>query len=707
MVKVIVIGETGSGKSTLINYLTNFFKHGTLNDLKVAIPTKFHPQVTENYRHHEHNLQDRTQSKTDSCNQYMFADNTAQYLFIDTPGLSDTRTTEQDAINIRKIIEAIENLGELTTVIIVVNGTVARMTVNLRNVITQLRGNLPDMVMENVIVVLTNTNRHAANFSLTTLELNGNVYPYYMQNSAFSTDLSKCSQSALISLQYEWNHAMDELKAMIETLNTFKIKSVSVFKNMKRIRNEIEELLHKAITDMSEIQKIQDDITQLELQLKKVNANIAIYKDYTRDRIVNTIEIVDAPYYSMLCRNCNYVCHDNCGLTISTISGSQILEQCWAMNNGRCTQCQHKCSYTAHYHVKKTDKIIKTITQDVLPDIKYKFDSAQKEYADLQKKISHNKNIKKRLEEVSMQKNENIKTKCHELRRICSSFNFASELHVKIDRLEIESSMLRNINEKQQADVFIRNLKAFCSTIEIDENYERAKNYGLKSMMNIINTERSTTKTILSRTSNMRTSNSNTNANNDVLNRLRILSNQRAEQKTTINVESNEKNTPTSQDKIEPIAEKISDTFPLPTASLTDAEQLAALTNNQLVNYYQTTQDQRVIKSILDELTQRLCGKSMNPLTSPNDIIELRTIVQKYNSLDLSSLQDTYVQLKDRICTIIGSDILKIDQVPSSWLMEIAVVYKSFNRFQQNSETQSIISQWNNLHDSHPGIYQN
>jgi hypothetical protein len=475
---------------------------------------------------------------------------------------------------------------------------------------------------------------------------------------------------------------------------------------MKRIRNEIKELLQKVSIDMSESQNVQDEITKFELQLKKVNANTVIYKDYTRDRIVNTIEIVDAPYYSMLCRNCNYVCHDNCGLTVSAIPGSQILEQCWAMNDGHCTQCQHKCSYTAHYHVKKTDKIIKKTIQYVLADIKFKFDSALNESVDLQKKTTNKKNTKKMLEQVLMQKNEDIKTKCHELRRICSGFNLASELHAQIDQLEIESSMLRNFDAKQQADVFIRNLKAVCSIIEIDENYQRAKNYGLKPMMNIINTERSTTKTILSRTSNMRASDSNTNANNDVLNQLRALSSQRAQQKTTINDESNEENTPTSQVKIKSIAEKKSKTHPLSTASLIDSEQLKAFTINQLVNDYRTNQDQRVIKSIVDELTQRLHGKSINPLTSPSDIIELRTITQKYNSSDLNSLQDTYAQLKDRICATIGSDILKIDQVPSSWLMEIAIVYTSLNRFQQNSEPNSIMPQCNTSHDFHAGIYQ-
>ena len=126
----IVIGETGAGKSTFINTLTNFFRSGTLSNLKIAIPTMHHAQTEWGFQHSEVNVADRSQSSTDNCTTYTFVDSSSGRKFnvIDSPGLADTRGPGQDQLNIDKILQAAEVAVTLSAIVLVVNGANPRYT---------------------------------------------------------------------------------------------------------------------------------------------------------------------------------------------------------------------------------------------------------------------------------------------------------------------------------------------------------------------------------------------------------------------------------------------------------------------------------------------------------------------------------------------------------------------------------------------------
>jgi GTP-binding protein EngB required for normal cell division len=130
LLSCIVIGETGAGKSTFVNTLTNFFKSGTLEELKIAIPTKYHTQTETGFKHSEQDLSDTSKSATDDCTTYTFTDSSSgrKFNIIDTPGLADTRGPAQDEKNIEKIMKAAEEAQSLSAIILVVNGAAARYT---------------------------------------------------------------------------------------------------------------------------------------------------------------------------------------------------------------------------------------------------------------------------------------------------------------------------------------------------------------------------------------------------------------------------------------------------------------------------------------------------------------------------------------------------------------------------------------------------
>ncbi|XP_055355631.1 uncharacterized protein LOC129600966 [Paramacrobiotus metropolitanus] len=218
---VLVIGETGSGKSTLINYLTNYFKGGNIAAPRIAIPTEYYSKPTEAYQYHEANVSNQTASQTEKCMDYDFESGTASYRFIDTPGMSDSRGVERDEKNIQQILQAAQSAGTLSAIVIVINGTQCRGTINLRNTLTRLRGITPNALTDNLIVVLTSCDSTNFKFKLMSL------HPWTLKaENIFAMNNAALSQDPLLMLEGDHRQVMEALwkKSMAE-INRFVLSS--------------------------------------------------------------------------------------------------------------------------------------------------------------------------------------------------------------------------------------------------------------------------------------------------------------------------------------------------------------------------------------------------------------------------------------------------------------------------------------------------
>lgn len=712
IVKVLIIGETGSGKSTFINYLTNYFHNGTLDNLKVAIPCEAHPVVTESFTHSEHEIGDSTKSKTDECHQYLFTGSEGCFAFLDTPGLSDTRGVEQDSINIKKITTAVEQLGGLTCVIIVVNGAACRLTLNLQNVIILLRGNLPDVVMDNVIVVLTNAKRHEATFKINALELHGNVYPYYFQNSAFCKNPSTWNSSVKSSLQQDWSNSIRELKHLIKTLKSFTVKSVSAFKEIQNLRNAIKERMHAARIEVCEIQKMQDEITMFETAIKQVQVDENKYKQYSKERLVDCVEIVDATYHSTLCQICNHVCHPKCQLDETVIAGSQIFTQCWCMDTfGKCKQCSNQCSYTNHYHARKTIKKTRQKMIDVIADIKARYDKATHDKSEYKKKIATTSDAKSLLAKALEKKYAEIKELCNNLLGYCSGFDLSQELLTLIGQLEVESRSLNSVDAKQQAQAFIRSLKQLCDELKRAQTENRNKNRSMKIMDTYIpdeNTANPASQTPIAPASSCSSTsaNSGSHASTDVVALIQSLKKSKETKLTTRKgnkkqSEHSDSDESREDESVQECSSDISDddivanrrqkgrlTAKVRKSKNSKLPDLVKMTTSELVCEYRMTTDERLSNSIVHELKQRSKGKSKHPLDNVQTPL-FQELTKTYSAFDARKLREKYAKLEDDISQVMGGDILNIEKVQKRSLLEVRVLFELLEYAEEPSSDQN------------------
>ena len=169
---VLLLGESGVGKSTFVNALANYLVFDTLEEARAHEPVALMPvsyittvgddfkeklitfgdeDSNEDYKH-------PGQSVTQHCRSYVFPiDDQTKMRLIDTPGMGDTRGLDQDDRNMEHILSFINHFSHLNAICILLKPNERRLNVVLRSYFTRLVGFLGEHVRDNIVFCFTNT----------------------------------------------------------------------------------------------------------------------------------------------------------------------------------------------------------------------------------------------------------------------------------------------------------------------------------------------------------------------------------------------------------------------------------------------------------------------------------------------------------------------------------------------------------------------
>ncbi|CAG8568245.1 5149_t:CDS:1, partial [Dentiscutata heterogama] len=167
-VNILLLGETGVGKSTFINALYNYLRFDTLDDalhgnMEILIPSKF-TVTDENYDlrtvklgdDSNENLENVGMSATQTCREYQFNLGDVIVRFIDSPGIGDTRGVDKDKENLENILKFISNYEYLNGICILLKPNNARLTILFKFCIQELLSHLHKSAKDNIVFCFTN-----------------------------------------------------------------------------------------------------------------------------------------------------------------------------------------------------------------------------------------------------------------------------------------------------------------------------------------------------------------------------------------------------------------------------------------------------------------------------------------------------------------------------------------------------------------------
>ncbi|XP_053569240.1 uncharacterized protein LOC128659694 [Bombina bombina] len=339
---ILLVGETGTGKTTLINGMANYI-------LGVDWEDNFRFKLVHEVTNH---------SQTSVVTAYQMNHEDGYKIpytltLIDTPGFGDTRGIEHD----KKITEAIYkffttdgNIDHIDAVCFVVQSSLAHTQKYILNSVFSIFGK---DIKDNILILI--------NFSdgerppvLEAIKIenipysqdsNGDPVHFKFNNSALFAN----NQTSNMSFnKMFWDMGKDSMGTFFTSLNQMQTKSLKLTKEVLKERKELEvtlQALHPQIkSGLAQLEAIRQKEVVLQQQRQLMEDN----KDFEFEITVTVPRKVDTGgKFVNNCQKCHFTCHFPC-----SHGDDNMKIQCSAMQNGYCTICPDKCVWSVHFNQK-------------------------------------------------------------------------------------------------------------------------------------------------------------------------------------------------------------------------------------------------------------------------------------------------------------------------------------------------------------------
>ncbi|XP_029443845.1 uncharacterized protein LOC115083907 [Rhinatrema bivittatum] len=373
---IMMIGATGTGKTTLINGMINYI-------LGVEWKDDFRFKAINE-------VTGKTQAESQTSEVTAYEINYAEgfkipysLTIIDTPGFGDTRGLEQDKQIVEKIREFFsipQGIDHLNAVCFVVQASLARLTHTQKYIFHSILSIFGHDIKDNIQVLVTFADGNtppvldAINKSEVPCLKDEKGVPHHFKfnNSALFVSNANSGNERFNFNEMFWEMGLASFEIFFSSLGQLKSTSLRLTKQVLEEREKLEvtiqglqPLISQGLLNLEEIRMTQKALEQNRGDMEdskdfqyEVEITVAV-KEEIKDFITN-------------CQTCHATCHHPC-----IYADDKDKVSCAAMDKtGHCTVCPGKCNWAVHYNQKYKWSYVVKKEKRTYSELKAKYEKA-------------------------------------------------------------------------------------------------------------------------------------------------------------------------------------------------------------------------------------------------------------------------------------------------------------------------------------------
>ncbi|KAL0189914.1 hypothetical protein M9458_017013, partial [Cirrhinus mrigala] len=369
---VLLVGETGAGKTTLINTMVNYI-------LGVKFEEEKWYEITEEA------AGDQSESQTSEITMYeVFSMKSPMSLIIiDTPGYGDTRGLDKDlevAENLSALFQSKDGVCEVDAVCFVIQAAKNRLSDRQHYIISSILSLFGKDIVNNIVFLITHSDGLPPQNVLSGIKKaripcrqDKNDQPVYFLFNNRQTEGRHTKERHIRAQRDAWEDSMDGMKNFFQSLNEMNRRSLELTSDVLIERIQFEASICNLQLRIQEKELKIAEKRQIQEAMMQNKEKIEECKNFTikvRKTVKLKVPIESKSWKHRKATTCT-ICQENCHeFDCWWVSDPS---KCEVMKKGYCTVCTGKCHHSKH--VKENKKYVVRIS-----NVMMEFDSIKKEY---------------------------------------------------------------------------------------------------------------------------------------------------------------------------------------------------------------------------------------------------------------------------------------------------------------------------------------